>query len=158
MATSAITWYGLVRAKALGEKLPEGVAIDNEGNLTLDPDKAMNGGAILPFAKDYKSSGLSMMIEILTGPLVGGTFCTPNGDGDWSNLFIAIDPNELVGLDEFKTKCSELIKIVKGSKKQKGFDEILVGGERSLKNRQAALESDSVEVEYEILSELGYKS
>lgn len=156
MATSAITWYGLVRAKTLGEELPAGVAIDNDGNLTTDPQKAMKG-AILPFAKDYKSSGLSLMVEILTGPLVGGSFATPDGSGDWSNLFIAIDPDELVGKDEFKKKCTELIKIVKNSKKQKGFNEILIPGERATKARKNVERSGEIEIDEKILNELGYK-
>ena len=153
-ATSAITWYGLVRAKSLGEKLPEGLAIDSDGNLTTDPEKAMKGGAILPFAKDYKSSGLSFMVEILTGPLVGGTFATPDGSGDWSNLFIAIDPNQLVGTEEFKKKCSELINIVKNSRKQKGFDEILVPGEKSFRIRKENEQKGEIEIDDKIMGEL----
>lgn len=156
LATSAITWYGLVRAKTLGEKLPKGVAVDNQGNLTTDPEKAMNG-AILPFDKSYKSSGLSLMVEILTGPLVGGTFTTPNGIGDWSNLFLAIDPDQLIGIENFKKKCSELIRILKKSKKQKGFDEILVPGERASKKRKAAEQRGEIEVEDKLLEQLGYK-
>lgn len=153
MATSAITWYGLVRAKTLGEKLPEGVAIDSEGNLTTDPEEAMNG-AILPFDKDYKGSGLSMMVEILTGPLVGGTFATPDGKGDWSNLFIAIDPEQLVGKDEFKEKCSELIQIVKNSKKQKGFEEVLVPGERGMKLKEKLGNEGELDIEDKVVEEL----
>ena len=77
MATSAITWYGLVRAKSLGEKIPENVAIDSEGNLTTDPEQAMKG-AILPFDRGYKGYGLGLMVEILAGPLVGATFTAPD--------------------------------------------------------------------------------
>lgn len=152
-AMSAITWSGLVKAKALGKKLPEGVAIDNEGNLTTDPEKAMSG-AILPFATDYKSSGLALMVEILTGPLVGGTFATPDGSGDWSNLFIAIDPEQLIGTSEFKKKCSELINIVKNSKKQKGFEEILVPGERASKMRSKFEKAGEIEIEDKIIQQL----
>lgn len=95
MATSAITWYGLVRAKALREKLPEGVAMDKNGNPTRNPIQAMEG-AIYPFDKNYKGSGLGMMVEIFTGPLVGAAFCnTDKTKGGWGTIFIAIDPPEI---------------------------------------------------------------
>ena len=68
MATSAMTWYGLVLAKARGEKISSGIAIDSTGKITTDPAQAM-AGALLPFDKGYKSSGMSMIIEILAGLL-----------------------------------------------------------------------------------------
>ena len=150
-ATSAITWYGLVRAKALGQKLPEGVAVDSKGNLTSDPDKAMEG-AILPFDKNYKGYGLSLMVEILTGPLVGGTFADLNGD--WSNLFIAIDPDQLIGRKEFKVNCSKLIGIVKKSRKQKGFREILIPGEKGLRMRKGIENSGEIEIDDKLVEML----
>lgn len=152
MATSAITWYGLVRAKALGQKLPEGVAFDQNGNLTTDPKAAMSG-TILPFDKGYKGSGLGMMIEILTGPLVGGTYCNPE-TGDWSNLFIAIDPDLLAGKEKFKKNCSDLIYKVKSSRKVKSIEEILVPGEKSLRRKREVEKSGFIEVEEKLLDDL----
>lgn len=153
MATSAVTWYGLVRAKSLGEDLPEGVAIDETGNLTTNPEEAMKG-AILPFDKSYKGSGLGLMVEILTGPLVGGTFATPNGTGDWSNLFIAIDPDILIGKNEFKKRNSELLSKIKNSRKAKGFSEILIPGERALRNKKDNEKFGSIKIDEKIYNEL----
>ena len=64
MATSAMTFYGLVQAKALGKEIPEGIAIDSDGQPTKDPGKAM-AGALLPFDRSYKGSGSA--IDYATG-------------------------------------------------------------------------------------------
>ncbi len=151
MATSAITWYGLVRAKALGQKIPEGLAIDHKGNLTIDPDEAMKG-AILPFDKSYKGSGLCLMVEVFTGPLVGAAFADYNyGDGDWGNVFIAIDPELLIGREEFKKQNSELIKRVKSSRKAKGADKIHIPGWKGMETKEKLEREGEVEIEDELL-------
>jgi len=116
-ASSAITWSGLVRAKALGQKLPENVAIDKNGNMTVDPDEAMSG-ALLPFDRSYKGSGIAMCIELLTGPLTGAQYIFE--DGDWGTIFIAISPDLLVGVDEFKKHSSDFISKIKESRTMPG--------------------------------------
>lgn len=155
MATAAITWYGLVRAKILGQKLPEGVAMDKQGEPTTDPSKAMDG-AIYPFDKGYKGSSLSMVIEIFTGPLVGAAYCSL--EGDWGNLFMAIDPELLVDQERFKKNCTELIKRVKKSKVDKKIGQIFVPGEKSLMNLRKAEEAGEVEIEDKLLAELREKA
>ncbi len=153
MATAAITWYGLVKAKTLGQKLPEGLSIDHDGNPTTDPDQAMKG-AILPFDKDYKGSGLGLMVEMLTGPLAGGTFANADGNGDWSNIFIAIDPEILIGREQFKKNSTELVNKIKSSRKAPGIDEILVPGEKGLKHKAEIEKTGEIEIEDKIIQEL----
>ncbi len=146
MATSAITWYGLVRAKALGQQLPEGVAMDINGNPTTDPEKAMKG-AIYSFDKNYKGSGLSMMVEIFTGPLVGAAYCDPTGAGDWGNLFIAVDPDVLIGKKEFKKHLSELIHKVKSGRKDTHIRSVHIPGEASREKRNKARVAGILEID-----------
>ncbi|MDO8583181.1 MAG: Ldh family oxidoreductase [bacterium] len=151
-ATSAITWYGLVRAKALGQKIPEGVAIDKEGNITTDPEKAMQG-AILPFDKGYKSSGLSMVIELLTGPLVEAMY-PGSKNGGWGNLFIAIDPELLTTREKFKEGSTLLIKTLKKSRKAKGQDIIHIPGWKGLDRKEKIEKAGEMEVEDSLYKEL----
>ena len=153
MATSAMTWYGLVLSKARGEKIPDNMAIDSNGNPTNDPAAAM-AGALLPFDRSYKSSGIGMVIEIMAGPLVKAAYAEPKGE--WGNLFIAIDPNLLVDTKDFKAHCSSLIKKIKSSRKKPGVNEIRLPGERARKAREVAEKSGMVEVDDSILQELGY--
>lgn len=153
MATSAITWYGLVRAKALGEELPDDVAIDSEGNITKDPEKAMVG-AILPFDRNYKGSGLSLVVEMLTGPLVSAAFVNFESEKGWGNLFIAIDPELLVNKEEFKKNSSELIQRIKNSKPVKGSDEVQIPGGKGLRLKKEIEESGEIEIEESLYEQL----
>jgi len=153
MAASAITWYGLVRAKALGQKLPENVAIDKDGKLTIDPEEAMKG-AILPFDRSYKGSGLAMVVELLAGPLVGASYVHDNGD--WGTVFIAISPELLVGTDNFKKHASELVRKVK-SGRTKDNQEIHIPGYDSELERQAILDSGEFEMEEKLINDLKAK-
>jgi LDH2 family malate/lactate/ureidoglycolate dehydrogenase len=52
-----------------GKKLPDGWAVDPEGEPTNDPEVAL-AGALLPFG-GHKGSAISTMIELLAGILIG---------------------------------------------------------------------------------------
>ncbi len=67
-ATSAFARGEIELYRRAGKPLPEGVAIDKDGNPTTDPQAAMDG-AMLTFGS-YKGSALSIMIELLAGPLI----------------------------------------------------------------------------------------
>lgn len=154
MATASMAYYGLIEAKTAGRSIPEGIAYDAEGNITTDPAKAMDG-AIRPFDKSYKSAGLAMMVEILTGPLVRASF---TGVGDtaksWGNLVFAIDPELLTDRAEFAKEMSQMVSRVKGTKKMPGVEEIFVPGEKGNRLTKKHLEQDSIEVEDNLLMKL----
>lgn len=156
MATSAMTFYGLILAKSKGEKIPENMAIDKAGNPTVDPAEAMSG-AILPFDRGYKGSGLGMVVEMMAGPLASSAYCDyETYDKEWGSTFIAIDPELLVDIDKFKTDSSDLISKVKNARKKAGVDSIRIPGERAVSDYKAAIENGVVDVEDVILKELGY--
>src|SRR5882672_1398216 len=46
MSTSAITFGSIMNHKLKGKLLPKDVAIDNEGNMTTDPEKAIEGATL----------------------------------------------------------------------------------------------------------------
>ena len=52
-----------------GKPLPEGWALDRDGNPTTDPDAAL-AGAMLPFGA-HKGSAISTMVELLGAALIG---------------------------------------------------------------------------------------
>lgn len=155
MATSAITFYGLILAEAKGEKIPEDVAIDADGNLTTDPAKAMHG-AILPFDKGYKGAGIGMVVEILTGPLIASAYIdNKTFKEEWGTLIIAIDPALLVDTDAFKEHCSALVNKIKSSRK-KSIEEIRLPGERARACYEKCLQSGKVDVDEAVLRQLKY--
>lgn len=154
MATASMAYFGLIEAATAGKKIPEGIAYDANGNLTTDPNLAMDG-AIRPFDKSYKGAGLAMMVEILTGPLVAASF-TGIGDTEtnWGNLIYVIDPNLLIDVETFKSQVSQMVEKVKSTKKLPGVEEIFVPGEMGNKLTKQHLESDEIEVEDNLLNKI----
>lgn len=155
-ATSAMTFYGLVLAKAKGEKIPEDIAIGKDGTPTTDPEQAMSG-AILPFDRGYKGSGFGMVVEIMAGPLASSAYADyKTHDKEWGSTFIAIDPELLVDIDKFKAEVSDLVTIIKNSRKKPGASEIRLPGERALECHDEAESAGFVEIDDAILEQLGY--
>jgi len=150
MAASAITWYGLVRAKALGKKLPENVAIDNEGNITTDPDSAMKG-AILPFDRSYKGSGLAMVVELLAGVLTGASFVFE--EGDWGTFYMGFSPDLLIGINEFKNNASDLIKKIKSSRVKPDSVIHIPGYDTEIKMKKL-IKQGEIEIEDKLIQQL----
>ena len=156
MATSAMTFYGLILAKARGERIPDNMAIDADGKATNDPASAMNG-ALLSFDRSYKGSGLAMVVEMLAGPLANSAWIdSKTFKEEWGSLFIAIDPNLLVDTEDFKKNASDLISKIKSSRKKPDVEEIRLPGERASQSRKEVLISGFVEVEESIIKQLGY--
>ena len=129
MATSAYSFFGLLEARTAGKKIPHGVAIDGKGNITEDPNAAIEGGAIKTFDGGYKSSNLALIVELLAGPLVGAAVADKMSEKNWGNLVIAIDP-ALLGQGEFEKRAAIVTERVKNAKKAPGVNEILLPGER----------------------------
>jgi LDH2 family malate/lactate/ureidoglycolate dehydrogenase len=156
MATSAMTFYGLVLAKAKNEQIPENMAIDKDGSPTADPAAAMEG-AILPFDHSYKGSGLAMMVEMFAGPLINGAWVdNKTFKEEWGTIVIAIDPNLLVDVAKFKENASQMINDIKSAKKGVGVDEIRLPGARATQGRLDAEASGFVDVDEVVLRQLGY--
>jgi L-2-hydroxycarboxylate dehydrogenase (NAD+) len=151
LATSAMTWYGLVVAKARGESIPENRAIDSVGNPTTDPVEAMNG-SLLPFDGTHKGAGFGMVSELLAGPLVGAAY--GQVEGEWGSLLIAIDPGLLVDVAKFKNGSSDLIKKIKASRKSNQSQDIRIPGELSTKKRIQAQQVGYVDIDEVIYAQL----
>lgn len=154
LATAAMAYYGLLEAKTAGASIPDDVAYSPEGEPTTDPAEALSG-AIRAFDRGYKGAALSMMVEVLTGPLVGASF-TGIGEprANWGNFACAIDPEMFVDSETFEQNVALLAKQVRNAKRLPDVDEILVPGERGDRIRQQALDAGSIEVEDNLWQEL----
>ena len=73
-ATSTVAMGRVQQLKREGKPLPEGCAVDEKGNPTTDPQKAVS---LLPFGA-HKGYGLALMNE-LYGGLIGGSLPTLRG-------------------------------------------------------------------------------
>lgn len=153
-ATSAMTFYGLVLAKARREPIHENMAIDSAGNPTTDPAAAMDG-ALLSFDRSYKGSGFGLVVEMLAGPLVNGAWVDNKSfKKEWGSLVIAIDPELLVDREEFKKHATDLLNKVTSSRTKNVSDIIRLPGGRARECYRESKASGFVEVEDTILAQL----
>lgn len=156
MATSAMTFYGLVLAKARNETIPENMAIDKDGEPTTDPAEAMSG-ALQPFDHSYKGSGLAMMVETLAGPLINGAWIdNKTFDREWGSVFIAIDPDLLIDIADFKSNATQMIEDILSARTASESSPIRLPGTHSSENRLAAESSGLIDVDEVVLRQLGY--
>jgi L-2-hydroxycarboxylate dehydrogenase (NAD+) len=140
MATSASARGKLLEALRKGQKIPENVALDNEGNPTIDPEAALKG-SILPFGA-HKGYALAFMIEIMAGPLVRAAFgkgvkgtANPDEMSTKGDLLIAIDPSKFVDIDKFKEEVDEFVAEIKGS-----GENIFIPGDMEVNNIRRFME------------------
>ncbi len=153
MATASMAWFGVVESLLAGNPLPPGIAIDSAGVETFDPESALKG-AILPFGS-YKGSGLSMIVEILTGPLIGASFLGL-GKGDWGNLIVCLHPRLFGDPLSFIQSMNAFVQRIKNAEKMPGAEEIFLPGERGNRMAAQAAISGVLEIEdrlYEALLE-----
>lgn len=97
-STSAVALGKITMAKAAGEKIPTGWAVDADGEPTTDPEAAL-GGALVS-AGGHKGWGIGLMVEVLAAGMTGGLnsadvapLKAPNGGPhDLGQFYILIDP------------------------------------------------------------------
>jgi len=169
MATSVAARGKIVQAAKEGKPIPLGWAVDEEGNPTADPVKALKG-ALSPFG-GVKGYGLGLVLEILAGPLVGaaagkdvvGTLEPVSGFCTKGDLMIVLNPSAFVDFHDFQIQTRRFIEQVKSCRKAPGVQRIMIPGEPEYEERKKRLIegitiSDEVWSEIEtIKSELGIK-
>lgn len=125
--------------KREGKTIPEGWAIDKDGNPTTDPALALQG-AMLPLC-GHKGSGMSMVIDMLCGVLNSGTTAkhireNPDIGPGVGHFFLALDIDAFEPLDEFKQRALSFANDIKNAEKAPGVSEIFVPGEQAAKRTE----------------------
>ncbi|WP_299045526.1 Ldh family oxidoreductase [uncultured Tateyamaria sp.] len=98
-STTTVALGKITMAKAAGERIPEGWALDADGNPTTDPAAALAGSLVS--TGGYKGWGFGLMAELLTAGLTGGVLSrdvkplkAPDGPPhDLGQFYILIDPS-----------------------------------------------------------------
>jgi len=107
-AATAMHAYGRIRqAKERGEQLPENAYVDEEGNITTDPNVAH---AVLPFG-GFKGYAVNLLVEVLTTSLVrskGGLDQPVDSQRHIGTFIIVIDPAAFGDIDTFKASTTKL--------------------------------------------------
>src|SRR5215831_2902601 len=140
MGTSAFMGTDLAYRARLGKPLPEGVAVDEKGQPTRDPEQARLG-ALLPFG-GYKGFGLALIVQAF-GVLAGSALDPDKDDG---YLFVVFKPQLLADLNEFKQQLGDLIERIKATPRLPEVSEIRIPGERAFRSRERALQ-EGIEVD-----------
>jgi ureidoglycolate dehydrogenase (NAD+) len=142
MATSVAAHGKISVAIDKGVDIPEGWALDKTGRATTSPAAV---ATLLPFG-GYKGSDLAMMMEAMTGLMVGNPAIAPKLAGDPAqarsqNSFVAaLDIAMFTDLQAYRDNIDALVDAIKRLPKAEGIDEILVPGEPEARVRQQRLQ------------------
>lgn len=101
LSLSQVARGKIMAAKQKGEEIPQGWALDRDGNSTTDPESAL-AGTMLP-AGGAKGAMLALMVEIIAAALTGSnfgfeatSFFEPGGAAPGTGqVIITIDPSAL---------------------------------------------------------------
>jgi L-2-hydroxycarboxylate dehydrogenase (NAD+) len=109
MATSVVAAGKFEIARRRGKPVPQGWAIDGDGNPILDPNayyQTGGAGGILPLGSDiatgaWKGFGLGIMVDILTGVLSGGHSSAELAQRGANHFFGALRIDAFTTLESF---------------------------------------------------------
>ncbi len=133
--TSSVVAEGKIRLKRnRGEMLPDGWALDADGNPVRDPDIFYGPprGAILPMGGvvAHKGFALALMVDLLSGALGGGG-CSREGVPTGGNgvFLMAIDIKAFTEMKRYYDDVGGFVQHLKRSRRMPGVEEILLPGE-----------------------------
>ena len=143
-----VTARGKIRVAMINNQpIPEGLALDQEGNPTTDAKKAFEG-ICLPFGGP-KGAALAMLMDMMAGMYTGSNYA-----GDVSSLYYRFEepqnlghmmfimrPDLFVSEDEYKKRMDVYYKRLKALPRAAGCDEILMPGEPEDRKSQEALKN-----------------
>ena len=112
-STSAVALGKITMAKAAGESIPLGWAIDSEGHPTTDPEAALKGSLVS--TGGYKGYGFGLMAEVLAAAVTGSVnsldvagLKVPEGKPhDLGQFYFLVDPTAISG-DAFWDRITRL--------------------------------------------------
>ena len=143
----------ILQAAKKGELIPEGAAVDVQGNPTRDPTKAFDG-ALLPFGGP-KGYALALMVEIMSAALTGAALAIEasslfTADGPAPRLgqcFLVMDPAAAAGAN-FLDRVEQLLAFITA---QPGTR---LPGDRRMELSQKARQRNSIDLPDDLLAQL----
>lgn len=150
IATSAAAANKIIRARLMGQSIPEGWLLDASGRPTTDPSGFPESGALMPMAA-HKGYGFALLIEVLAGVVTGAALTreqpswipnvpgNPPGPANQGQAFIAIDTAMMSSAEVFGERMTWLTDYIHGSPKAEGAERIYLPGEMEWAKRDKAL-------------------
>ena len=131
MATSESAAFKIMSAANKGESIPQGWAIDKDGNPTTSPKEALEG-ALLPFG-GYKGYGLAVAVELFSSVLLGAEWSTRVKFAYYTEggqYVQAVDVSHFRPYEEYLRDMKEVVRGIKTSGKGMAKDEVYLPGEK----------------------------
>lgn len=159
LATSTVARGNIIAAQKRKEAIPEGWALDREGQPTTDPEKALLG-TVLTMA-GHKGYALALMVELFSGVLSGAAIGSEVGSmyknldrpQNVGHFFCLFDIRAFLDYAEYLRRIDATIDRIKSSQRRPGVAEILVPGERSARKAQTN-RAQGIPVAAETMAEL----
>lgn len=150
IGTSAITWGDVLLSQAKGEELPAGVAVDQQGGLTLDPAAALEG-AFLTWG-GQRGSGLSLAVQLLG--VLAGSKAVIERTGDFGLFFVLIDPERAQPEGGFRREVSAMRAAIESNRPLAGVERVRVPGDGSQQRRKRALERGTIPLDDKVYARI----
>jgi LDH2 family malate/lactate/ureidoglycolate dehydrogenase len=155
IALSVVAGNRLDIYRRRGEPIPDGWALDAEGEPTSDPIAANAGGTYAPLGA-YKGSGMAIVLSAMTSFLTGAAFDDQRPPtGSTNHWFAAYDIAQFVDPDQFAAEVRGVRDRVQRNPPRKGFDHVYAPGD--LENEKAKKHlQDGIPLEQFTLDELSW--
>lgn len=159
LSTSIVARGKIISAAKQKAPIPEGWALDPEGNPTTDAEKAL-AGSVQTMAGP-KGYALAMMVDILSGVLSGSGYGRNvhsmykdlKNPADVGHFFLCINIEAFMPKEIFYRKIKKMQEEIKGSAKRQGVDEIRIPGEKKAKTKAERLKT-GIQLGNDVIEEL----
>ena len=156
MATTQIPFFDLKNAKESATPLPKGCAVDSTGNPTTRAAEALtedNVANLLPLGGGYKGYGLVMLLEILTGALLGSPLSPSQTPGwnpqEYGCFILAIDISGFTNINTFKAQVDQMGQFLRALPPAQGHEGVSIPGDRANQKIRRAREQGQIIVKKE---------
>jgi LDH2 family malate/lactate/ureidoglycolate dehydrogenase len=135
-STTTISMGKTKRMAQSGQQAPEPIFLDSSGNLSTDPNVALDGGSVLFIGGanfGYKGYGMSLWSEAIAA-LAGGECNNPEAKTSQSASLTVIDPRAFAGHVYFYSEIERFKAHMLNNHVRSGFENIRLPGERVVNN------------------------
>lgn len=161
MATSEIPFFKILGAKKDQTPLPANTAVDNEGELTTDANKAIDEKEVsnlLPMGGGYKGYNINYLMEIMTSALIGARVSAQMSDSyipaEHGGFIIAIAIDKVTDRAKYDVSVKTMNEKIRAQKPKKGVEKILVPGDRNLSKKKGVTDDTDIEIDEELRNSL----
>ncbi len=141
MATSIVPIGRITVFQKAGKPIPEGWGVNEQGQITTDPNEVLKGGALLALGgtdimRGYKGYGLSLLVDIFSGILSGASFGKHVGHpnegrpADVGHFFAAVRIDAFRDPEDFIKDMDIMLDELKNAPKAAGQERIYIHGEK----------------------------